>query len=179
MTLRKIMLDGLEVEVTDAGAAAITKLQKTIADMAAKAEETEEEGKKKLAAKEVELAKKDAEIADTKAKVLDAAALDALVKDRADLVAKAKAIKADVVTDGKSPAEIKKAVVVAMRGADMTTKPDAYIDAAFDLLADVKVDPVKGVALADAPAGLDAVYAECNAKLGDAWKAPLNGKKEA
>lgn len=179
MTLRKIMLDGLEVEVTDAGAAAITKLQKTIADMAAKAEETEEEGKKKLAAKEVELAKKDAEIADTKAKVLDAAALDALVKDRADLIGKAKAIKADVVTDGKSATEIKKAVVGASHLSAMADKSEAHIDAAFELLTDAKVDPVKGVALADAPAGLDAVYAERNAKLGDAWKAPLNGKKEA
>ena len=35
MTLRKLIVDGLEVECTDAGAAAITKLQKTIADMAA------------------------------------------------------------------------------------------------------------------------------------------------
>ena len=46
---------------------------------------------RRLNAKEVELSKKDAEIADLKAKTLDAAAIDALVKDRADLVARANA----------------------------------------------------------------------------------------
>lgn len=39
--LRKIMVDGLQVETTDAGAAAIEKLTKTISDMAAKVKSAE------------------------------------------------------------------------------------------------------------------------------------------
>lgn len=174
MTLRKIMLDGLEVEVTDAGAAAITKLQKAIADMAAKAEEMEEDKDKALAAKDAEIAKKDAELADAKAKVLDAAALDKLVADRADLVAKAKALHPAVVTDGKSPLEIKKAVVVAKRGAEFADKSEAYIDAAFDLLGDAS-DPVREVLKDGKPVKIgdrDAMYAKRDADLSNAWKTP-------
>jgi hypothetical protein len=144
MTLRKIMVDGLEVEVTDAGATAIAKLQKTIADMEYKAKEKEEDDEKKMAAKEVEIAKKDAQIADLQGKVLDEAALDKLVADRADLISRAKALDAKVVTDGKSAAEIKKAVVVSRLGDTVKDKSAAYIDAAFDLLGDEKADPLKG-----------------------------------
>lgn len=176
---RTVLIDGLSVVTTDAGAQAIEKLQKTISDMAAKAKEEDEDAKKKFAAKETEMAKKDAEIADLKAKALDDAAIDKLVKDRADVIARAKAVHPDVVTDGKSLADIKKAVVIAKRGAEMADKAEAYIDAAFDLLQDAKADPVKGAALADAAVGLDAVYAERNKNLNDAWKAPVNAKKEA
>lgn len=143
MTLRKIMVDGLEVETTDAGAAAITKLQTTISDMAAKAKTEEEEYDKKMAGKDAELAKKDAQIADLSGKVLDAAALDKLVADRAALVAKAKALDPKVVTDGKTAAEIKRAVVEARLGDAAKGKSDAYLDAAFDLLGDTQADPLK------------------------------------
>ena len=173
-TLRMIMVDGLQVQVTDAAAAAIEKLQKTISDMAKKAEELEEDKDKKLAAKDADLAKKDAELADAKAKILDAAALDKLVADRADLVARAKALHPAVVTDGKSTVEIKKAVVVAKRGAEMADKSEAYIDAAFDLLGDA-ADPVKA-ALADAkaqkPIDREAMYAKRDSALSNAWKTP-------
>jgi hypothetical protein len=170
MTLRKIMVDGLEVETTDAGAAAIAKLTaaKDAADQKLTAAAAAHD--KAIAAKDAELAKKDAEITDLKAKVLDAAAIDALVKDRADLVAKAKAIHAETVTDGKTAAEIKRAVVTAKRG-DMTGKSEAYVDAAFDLLVeDAGDDPVKK-ALADAEAkdGGD-IYAKRDASLSTAWQ---------
>lgn len=177
-TLRKIMVDGLQVEVTDAAAVAIEKLQTTIKDMKAsmtaaelKAKEAEEDADKKLASKDAEIATKDAAIADAKAKVLDATAIDTLVKDRADLIARAKAVQADVVTDGKSAAEIKKAVVTAKRGAAMADKSEAYIDAAFDLLNDA-TDPIKGAQIKDAPTDLSKVYSARNAALADAWKTP-------
>lgn len=180
-TLRKIMVDGLQVEVTDAAAVAIEKLQTTIKDMKSamtaaelKAKEAEEEADKKLATKDAEIATKDATIADAKAKVLDAAAIDALVKDRADLIARAKAVQADVVTDGKSAAEIKKAVVTAKRGAAMADKSEAYIDAAFDLLNDA-TDPIKGAKIVDATTGLAKAYADRDDRLANAYKM----KKEA
>ena len=115
------------------------------------------------------MAKKDAEIADLKAKTLDAAAIDALVKDRADLVARAKAIQPDAVTDGKSNADIKRAVVVAKRGDAVKDKADAYIDAAFDLLGDAE-DPAK-TALADAStAKVGDAYADYENRMSNAWK---------
>jgi hypothetical protein len=169
---RTVLIDGLSVVTTDAGAQALEKLQKTIADMAKKAEEMEEDKDKKLAAKDAEIAKKDAALADAQAKILDAAAIDKLVADRADLVARAKTLHPAVVTDGKSPSEIKRAVVVAKRGAEMADKSEAYIDAAFDLLGDA-VDPVKA-ALADAKAqkltDREAMYAKRDADLANAWK---------
>ncbi len=175
MTLRKIMVDGLEVEVTDAGATAIAKLQKTISDMAAKAKEEEEEADKKVAAKDTELAKKDAEITDLRAKVLDAAALDKLVADRADLICRAKALDVNVVTDGKSAVEIKRAVVEAKLGDAAKGKSEAYLDAAFDLLGDGKADPLKdalGKSVTTQVADRNAIYAKRDADLSNAWKTP-------
>jgi len=82
-------------------------------------------------------AKKDAELADLKTKVLSDADLDKRVATRAALVADAKAIAPKVVSDGVSDADIRKAVVVDARGADaVADKPDAYIDAAYDILVD-------------------------------------------
>lgn len=143
MTLKTITVDGLPVETTDAGAIAIDLLRGKLsqaADAMTAAKTTHDAA---LAAKDAEMAKKDAEIADLKTKVLDGAALDALVAERAAVVAKAKALDARVVTDGKSNAEIKRAVL----GDSAKDKSDAYVDAAFDLkTADAKAaDPLRQV----------------------------------
>lgn len=140
MPLKTIIVDGLPVETTDAGEAAITKLRGLL-DTSAKALETANaEHAKAIAAKDADLAKKDAEIADLKGKVLEGAALDAVVTERAEVVAKAKALDANVVTDGKSNIEIKRAIL----GDAAKDKSDAYVEAAFDLkTADVKNDSVR------------------------------------
>jgi hypothetical protein len=155
---RTMMVDGLQVEVTDAAAAAIAKLQTTIADMAAKAKAEEEEYDKKMAAKDAAIAVKDKELADAKAKVLDAAAIDKMVADRAALIARAKAIAPEVIVDGKTAAEIKAAVVKARLGDEAAAKSEAYIDAAFDLIGDAAGDPLK-----------DALAKTTTAKVSDAW----------
>lgn len=151
MTLKTITVDGLPVETTDAGIAAIEKLRGLLstADAALATAKTTHDAA--LAAKDAELAKKDAEIADLKAKVIDGAALDALVAERASIVAKARALDAKVVVDGKTNAEIKRAVL----GDGAKDKSDAYVDAAFDLkTADLKpADPLRST-IADAnPSG--------------------------
>lgn len=168
--MRLVMVDGLSVETTDAGAQAIDKLQKAIADAAKIADTT-------IATKDAELATKDAEITSLTAKVLDAAALDKLVQDRSGLIVRAKVVFPTVVTDGKTVAEIKKAAVVGKSGPTMADKSESYIDAMFDILADEKpADPV-AKALADAakdkstPTG--DVYANRNKELSDAWKNPM------
>lgn len=179
MTLRKIMVDGLEVEVTDASAAAIAKLQKTISDMSAEQKAKMEEEDKKAAKKDAEMAAKDAEIADLKSKALDAAALDKLVADRADLIARAKALDPKVVTDGKSTAEIKQAVVEARLGDAAKGKSAAYLDAAFDLLGDGQADPLKDALgkTVTTPVGdtRDAAHQAMLDRNANAWKGATKG----
>lgn len=143
MTLKTITVDGLPVETTDAGIAAIDKLRGLLSTADAALATANTNHTAALAAKDADLAKKDAEIADLKTKVIDGAALDALVADRAAVVAKAKALDPKVVIDGKSNAEIKRAVL----GDAAKDKSDAYVDAAFDLkTADVQAgDPLRSV----------------------------------
>lgn len=184
MTLRKIMVDGLEVETTDAGAAAITKLSDAL-----KAKDTELAQKdaahaKAIEAKDAEIAKKDAELDDAKGKALSDADLDKLVADRAELIGKARAIAKDAKIDGLDAAGIRKAVVSAKLGdAAITGKSDAYIEARFDMLAD---DAGKPDAFADAlkdggakthtsVSDADKAYAENVAHLTTAYR----GAKEA
>lgn len=143
MTLKTITVDGLPVETTDAGIAAIDKLRGLLSTADAALATANTNHTAALAAKDAELAAKDAEIADLKTKVIDGAALDAMVADRAAVVSKAKALDANVVTDGKTNAEIKRAVL----GDAAKDKSDAYVDAAFDLkTADMKAaDPLRQV----------------------------------
>ena len=135
MDVRKIIVDGLTVETTDAGAQAVEKLQGVITTLKDAATTAQAEHDKALATKDAELAKKDKEITDLKAQVLDGAALDKLVADRSALVSKASKLVKDANFAGKSESEIKTATVAAVKGADFAAdKSEAYINAAFDLL---------------------------------------------
>ena len=114
--LRTVVVDGLSVQTTDQGAQAIEKLQKAVSDAQTKLADVE-------SAHKAEMAKKDEEIGTLKAdkkKLEDAAPkpadIDRMVADRAALVTAAKAVDEKVVTDGKSDAEIRKAVVTARLG---------------------------------------------------------------
>lgn len=155
MTLKTVTVDGIPVEVTDQGAVVIGTLQTRLADANAKLNDTEKahqakladvekahtaaiaEKDKALAAKDADLAKKDAEIDMLKGKIIDGTALDKLVAERADLVATARGIAKDVKIDGLSDSDIRRAAVVAKLGdAAVKDKPQAYIDARFDILAE-------------------------------------------
>lgn len=134
-----------------------------------------------IAAKDAELAARDAQIDALKAKIVDGAALDALVAARSALIAKAKAIAPAVLTDGKSAEEIRKAAVVAVKGAAMADKSEAYIAAAFDLLADAAPADPAAKALADMAGktvtNADDAYAARSKTLSDAWKTPGKHKE--
>jgi hypothetical protein len=185
MTLRKIMVDGLEVETTDAGAKAIDKLtaakdaaETKMADAATKHTEA-------LAAKDKEIADKDAEIEKLKKAQVSDADLDKRVAARADLVAKTKSIANDVKTEGLSDAEIRKAVVKAKLGDEaIKDKSEAYIDARFDILAEdagAEEDPVRKtvqtiVPAKDAAAKAAEAHAARMKSLADGWKAPVEVK---
>lgn len=146
MTLRKIMVDGLEVETTEPGAIAIAKLQDALTAKGKSLTDALADHAKAIAAKDAELAAKDAEIVKLKAAQLSDADLDARVATRAKLIADAKLIAKDIKTDGVADAEIRKAAVtVAYGDAMISGKSAEYIAALFDLkVADAaKEDPLK------------------------------------
>ena len=179
---RTVLIDGLSVVTTDAGAQALEKLQGTIADAAKKMADAETAHAKAIADADAKLAKAEAALDAEKAKVLSDADLDKRVADRADLLAVAKGIAPEVKTAGLGDAAIRKAVVTAKLGDAVEGKSDAYIDARFDILAEA--DPfadslksgVKKTNDAD-PAGT--AYASNVASMADAWKSGPNAKKEA
>ena len=135
-SLRKLLVDGISIDVTEQGAQAIEKLNTKLADAATATQALKDSHATALAAKDTELAKKDAEIDGLKAKQLSDADIDKRVTARADLISKAKSI-ADADYTGKTDADIRKAVVVAKLGdAAVAGKPDAYIDARFEILVE-------------------------------------------
>jgi len=136
MTLKTITVDGLPVETTDAGIAAIEKLRGIIRD-AATAHSTV------LAARDAtitelntKLAASDAALEAANGKVLDDAALDARVAVRSQLLSDAKALMPTLDTKALSDAAIRKAVVVAALGDAVANRDQAYLDARFDILVE-------------------------------------------
>lgn len=153
--LRTVTVDHVTYQMSDQGAQLVQRLQTLLGDAGNALTKAEEDKKKALAEKDKELATKDAEITDLKSKVLDAPALDALVADRASVVAKAKSLDANVVTDGKSIPEIKRAVL----GDSVKDKSEAYVDAAWDMKAtDTANNDVR-----------DAIRSQDHSITSDAW----------
>lgn len=143
--LRKVIVDGLPVETTEAGETAINLLKTKVADAEKASATLVSDHAKAIAAKDAEIAKKDAEIDALKGKVMDAAALDAAVTARADLIATAKKV-ADQDYTGKSEAEIRKMAVAKRFGdAAVADKSDEYVKARFDIAVEdaANADPVR------------------------------------
>ena len=146
---RTVMVDGLPIETTDNGALAIEKLQQDKAAAEKLTRDAQVAADKVIADKDAQLAAKDAEIDALKAKQLTDADIDAKVAARSELIATAKAMH-DADYSGKSDAEIK-ALAVSAKGVDIKDKPQAYVDASFDILAkDIKpkdtfADAMRGV----------------------------------
>lgn len=108
--------------------------------------------KAKLADMDKKMAEKDDELEKAKSKVKDDAAIDALVADRAALIATVTKIDDAFDCKGKSDADIKRAIVVAKFGDAMADKSADYISARFDILADAEPsDPIKDAIKHPAP----------------------------
>lgn len=151
---RTVVVDGLTVETTQQGAEVINKLQGLLKDARTELADSQEAHEAELADKDKEIAVKDAKIAELEKAQMTDADLDKRVAERAELIAQAKAIK-----DGEykgSPAEIRKAAVVAVLGDEaIKGKSEAYIDARFDILAEeANADPVRK-SMADGRAKVD------------------------
>lgn len=135
MTMRTVLVDGLSVETTEAGSQAIAKLTADAASAEKNWSEKLAVADAKLADADAALAKAEAERDAALAKVLSDADLDKAAAARGDLIAKAKALAPNVVTDGKPALEIKKAVL-ADRKINLDGKSEAYVEARFDTLVE-------------------------------------------
>lgn len=169
-TVKKIVLDGLQVDLSDADAvsAAFDKLQ-------AKAETAETALSDAVKAHDKAIATKDAEIDDLKSKVVDQAQIDALADAKSAVVEKAKAVVGDKLGDtaGKSVAEVRRMACDA-KGIDTADKSDDYVEARFDALT---ADAKPAVTNINPAVANDAQTARNEAR--DAYIANLTGKKEA
>ena len=186
---QSLVVDGLTVSL-DARDAEIVKrtidnLTSKLADAEKAKEDMEKEKAKEDEEHEKDMAKKDAMIDELKGQVLDAAALDARVQARADLISTAKAIVGDSLEfKGKADAEIRKAVVTARLGDEaIAGKTEAYIDARFDILAEAaaKGDPIRDAARHN-PAHVavnandaEAAHREYVDHINNAWKGDNKG----
>jgi hypothetical protein len=130
---RTILVDGLQVVTTDAGAAAIEKLQNQLKAVNDSLTKKEAEVATLTTTHTDAIVKKDAEIATLKASVVTGDALDKMIVARGKLIGDAKRIVADVATDGKSDAEIRKATVTKKLGdAACAGKEQPFFDHVFD-----------------------------------------------
>ena len=130
-SMSTITIDGLPVSLGDEAAvrAVIAKKDEAIATSA----QALADAQAQIGTLTGEKAALEKQLADAKA-ASDPAAIDKLVADRAALIAQAKAVQADVVTDGKSDAEIRRAVVSAKLG-DACPADDMVVAGAFAMLA--------------------------------------------
>lgn len=189
---KTILVDGLQVEVTDAAEAAITKLQGRITELSDKltAEQTARaEADKAKGTLEGEKAALEKRLQDA----TDPTALQKAAADRSALCDKAKALLSTIVTDGKDDATIRKEVVTAKLGDVAKDFDEAQIAGAFaTLAATVKVKDGKGkdalaAAISDSGASdediaalvekRNAAVAKRNAHLNDAHRGG-DGDKE-
>lgn len=138
MNTKIMLVDGLSVETTEAGAQAITKLQ----DSLKAAQET-------IATRDGELAKVQGELEKAQKAVPTAADLDATVEARAALLADARKI-AVVDYKGLSAEDVRrKAVATKLGDAAVKDRSDAFVEVRFsDMVADAdkangKKDPVR------------------------------------
>ena len=135
MSDKTVLVDGFQVVTNDAGAQAIAKLMADKDTLVANHGTALAAKDALVAAADAKLAKAEAERDAALANVLDAAALDARVAARGDLVARVKALAPAVVADGKSDLDVKRAVL-AERKINLDGKSDAYVEARFDTLVE-------------------------------------------
>ena len=174
-----IMVDGLQVETTDAGAAAIEKLQRNLADATAAAATSATAHAAAIAAKDTEIGGLKAELKQAKDAVPAADTLDKLVADRSALIDTAKSLDPAIVTTGVSDNDIRRAAVKKFMGEDgVKDVSDAEIAGMFKALARDKRDPLTGITpaasplvqLGDAAAQREASQQKYEARLRDGWK---------
>lgn len=156
----QVVVDGVSLQVADAATAQlIAKALKDAEDKTVLSDKKMSDLDKKIADMEEELAAlkktKDAEstakdsiIADLQKKLADSTSPQALadaVASRTALIDSAKKMLTNIVTDGKTDADVRRQVVDSKLGEKAKAMDDAQIQVAFDTLASVavSVDPLR------------------------------------
>jgi hypothetical protein len=179
--LTPVLVDGLEVQVSDSTAPILKKFLDAAETPEEKAKRLEEEAAAAEAAKA-----KDAEIVTLKSQ-LEAATptpeqLDASIEKRAKTRDKARALLGDVlVTEGKTDADIRRQVVTAKVGDESKEWSDLMVEASFNTLAASLKKDARGNPLADAIRDgvkhsindkREEAYQEHLTEMTNAWKTP-------
>lgn len=186
---KKITVDGAAFEVDDAAAVVIPRhverLEKGVADSTVALKTAQD----KAATDAATIATLTAENATLKKKVEDAKLtpqqIELLVRDRATVVAQARAVLASVVTDGRELSDIRRQVVDAAMGAASKGWNEEQVASSFAVLtkdAQVNVAETRdGLSAAlsnprvnhSGQQALDAAYATYDKNLTEAWKKPV------
>jgi hypothetical protein len=183
VALKTIIVDGLPVETTDAGEAAVNKLRGLL-DAAVTAKDASAAEVVKLTAEAVA---KDAEIVKLKDDLEKSKVTPAQMRDAAKAYAKTVALAKQLgatITDEMDEAAIKRAVVTAKMGDSTKAYPDEHVSIAFDTLTaglkvdDNQIDPLRRT-ISEGPINVgdaEAAYRESQAKAAEqrrnAWKTP-------
>lgn len=140
---KKVLVDGITVEVSETAAEVFDRHTKAMADKAKsdaeRIEELEDELEKLKADQKKDSETKDATIATLTKQLEDSkltpAKLDHAVKARAEVIDSAKRVFPEVVTDGKSDSEIRRQVVDHALGETAKDWSDEQVSASFGTLA--------------------------------------------
>ncbi len=125
--MKKIMFDGIEIEVTDQAEQAIGKLKTEVDDAKAETKTVKDAATAKEATMQAEIDTLKKSVTDAESKIVTGEALDAMVNERTKLVSDAARLAKDFVCDGKSNDEIVEGVALAINdGLDLTGKSDDY-----------------------------------------------------
>ena len=161
MTTRKIMIDGISVEMEERDTQVVERrlsaLEAELATAKTALATAQTTAQNDVATARTETANattlannKDAEIATLKSQLADAKMspdkLDKLVTDRVATVQRAKALHDAVVVDGKSDAEIRRQVVAAKLGDTAKDWTDDMVTASFNTLSTATGDSGNGLA---------------------------------
>lgn len=145
-TMKTILIDGVEFDVSDQVAQAVGKLQARVTDAETEAEEKAKEKDEEIKKKEDEMEEAEAKSKKTEdslqaqldaavSKIPSAVAMDALVSERASFIDSVLAVMPDLTWAGKDNATIKKEVVAAKcPNIQLDSKSSEYINARFDTL---------------------------------------------
>ncbi len=160
---RTVTVDGVAIETTAEGAAALDRLLAAL------------DQSKAAHRRDVEV--RDGELAVLKASAPDAAALDAMLAERSQVIEAARRVLgASFDGRGQSAAAIRRATVERLLGPERTRdRGEAYVEAAFDALVATRTpgNPLAShlaAGLADGAASREAALATRNRYLTQAWK---------
>lgn len=150
INMAKVTIDGVDYEVSEQASQAINKVQRKLADAEKETAEKDEELKKKEDEMEEqkEESKKtedslNSEIESLKAKVPTLDVIDKSVQERSTLIEKAKLIDSGIEWQGKTNAEIRKAIVESKnKHINLDGASESYIKGIFDtMVATIEANP--------------------------------------